>query len=192
MRFITKTETTQSYNDGIVSLLKVSVVDTETGTVVAVITQGVHQDSAEVIAKAEERAAHINARVAPGWTIRFHRPKFATRAEALRGMHRRIIVIVDSEGAETAYNSWDEVPELPADHVASAPVTEAVVTEAAAPVVSATVRGTITDAQADMITNLLADGEGGGFFSGPTDPAGIMALSREDASLYITSLKGEY
>ena len=36
------------------------------------------------------------------------------------------------------------------------------------------------------------DSHGGGFFSGPTDRAGIEELSKREASMYITSLKGDY
>lgn len=50
--------------------------------------------------------------------------------------------------------------------------------------------------QVDYILQLLAvrerTGEGGGFFYGPTDRAGIEELSKAEASTYITSLKGDY
>lgn len=53
-----------------------------------------------------------------------------------------------------------------------------------------------TGRQVEYILQLLVqrerDGEGGGFFSGPTDRAGIEMLSRLEASRYITSLKGDY
>lgn len=53
-----------------------------------------------------------------------------------------------------------------------------------------------TERQVDYILTLLAHrertGEGGGFFYGPTDRAGLELLSRSDASSYITSLKGDY
>ena len=53
-----------------------------------------------------------------------------------------------------------------------------------------------TPRQVDYILQLLAarkrTGEGGGFFYGPTDRAGIEEMSKADASTYITSLKGEY
>jgi hypothetical protein len=53
-----------------------------------------------------------------------------------------------------------------------------------------------TDAQVKTIMKLLArrerSGEGGGFFSGPTDPGGVANLSTSDASAYITSLRGDY
>jgi hypothetical protein len=53
-----------------------------------------------------------------------------------------------------------------------------------------------TERQVDYIMELLAQrertGEGGGFFQGPTDRAGVANLSKADASLYITSLKDEY
>lgn len=50
--------------------------------------------------------------------------------------------------------------------------------------------------QIDYILQLLArreaSGEGGGFYYGPTDRAGIEEMSRIEASTYITSLKGDY
>jgi hypothetical protein len=50
--------------------------------------------------------------------------------------------------------------------------------------------------QVDYILQLLAareqSGEGGGFYIGPRDRAGIEELSKGEASLYITSLKGDY
>ncbi|WP_338683979.1 hypothetical protein QD712_25940 [Streptomyces acidiscabies] len=59
-----------------------------------------------------------------------------------------------------------------------------------------TTQGLATQSQIDYILNLLArrtrTGEGGGFFDGPADRAGIAALSRSEASAYVNSLKGEY
>jgi hypothetical protein len=53
-----------------------------------------------------------------------------------------------------------------------------------------------TARQVDFILQLLErreyTGEGGGFFYGPTDRAGIEEMSKRDASTYITSLKGDY
>jgi len=53
-----------------------------------------------------------------------------------------------------------------------------------------------SDRQVDYIMNLLArrrrNGDGGGFFSGPTDRAGVAKLSRADASAYIDSLTDNY
>lgn len=53
-----------------------------------------------------------------------------------------------------------------------------------------------TPKQVEYIVQLLAarerSGEGGGFFYGPTDRAGIEEMSKIDASSYITSLKGDY
>lgn len=53
-----------------------------------------------------------------------------------------------------------------------------------------------TPRQVEYILQLLAarerSGEGGGFFSGPTDRAGVETLSKGEASTYITSLKGDY
>jgi hypothetical protein len=50
--------------------------------------------------------------------------------------------------------------------------------------------------QVDYILDLLEQrritGEGGGFFVGPTDRAGIEELSKNEATMYITSLKGDY
>ncbi|MEU9470460.1 hypothetical protein AB0D78_28350 [Streptomyces avermitilis] len=57
-------------------------------------------------------------------------------------------------------------------------------------------QGLATENQIGYILDLLArrrrTGEGGGFFSGPTDRAGIASLSRSEASSYIDSLKGDY
>ena len=53
-----------------------------------------------------------------------------------------------------------------------------------------------TQRQIDYILLLLEkrqiSGEGGGFFQGPTDRAGIEELTKAEASAYITSLKDEY
>jgi hypothetical protein len=53
-----------------------------------------------------------------------------------------------------------------------------------------------TPRQVDYILILLQEreysGEGGGFFSGPKDRAGLEQLSKREASLYIQSLKGDY
>lgn len=50
--------------------------------------------------------------------------------------------------------------------------------------------------QVEYIMRLLAyreiSGEGGGFFLGPTSRAGVEGLSKREATLYITSLKGDY
>lgn len=59
------------------------------------------------------------------------------------------------------------------------------------------VKGTLaTPRQVEYIEQLVAirqrSGEGGGFFLGPTDRAGIEELSKAEASLYIDSLKGNY
>lgn len=56
----------------------------------------------------------------------------------------------------------------------------------------------ITPDQIRTIRRLLREqaqnGEDGtvGFFKGPTDPGGIASLSREEADLYINSLRGDY
>lgn len=56
--------------------------------------------------------------------------------------------------------------------------------------------GKATPDQVAEIMRLLkrrkADGEGGGFMVGPTDPDGVQDMSQEDASGYIDSLRGEY
>lgn len=50
--------------------------------------------------------------------------------------------------------------------------------------------------QVDYIMTLLSrrrrSGQGGGFFAGPTDRAGLAKLSQADASAYIDSLRDEY
>lgn len=56
----------------------------------------------------------------------------------------------------------------------------------------ATPRGTITDKQVTYILSLLGNRDEGGFYNGPTTLAGIQAMSRQDASLYIDSLSGNY
>ncbi|WP_030569783.1 hypothetical protein [Streptomyces aureocirculatus] len=57
-------------------------------------------------------------------------------------------------------------------------------------------RNLATERQIRYILDLLArrrrDGEGGGFFTGLTDYAGIAKLSRSEASAYIDSLKGQF
>ncbi|MFJ8856732.1 hypothetical protein [Streptomyces sp. NPDC102437] len=56
----------------------------------------------------------------------------------------------------------------------------------------------ITPDQIRTIRRLLReqaqDGEAGtvGFYKGPTDPDGIASLSRQEADLYIDSLRGDY
>jgi hypothetical protein len=53
-----------------------------------------------------------------------------------------------------------------------------------------------TPRQVDFIMSLLArrerTGEGGGFFTGPTDRESVARLTRTEASTYIDSLKGAY
>ncbi|MUN41389.1 helix-turn-helix domain-containing protein [Actinomadura litoris] len=53
-----------------------------------------------------------------------------------------------------------------------------------------------TPRQVDYILDLLEQrrisGEGGGFYLGPADRAAIEEMSKNEASVYITSLKGEY
>lgn len=50
--------------------------------------------------------------------------------------------------------------------------------------------------QVDLILTLLRErarsGEGGGFYSGATDRAGIARMTRDQASSYINSLRGDY
>lgn len=53
-----------------------------------------------------------------------------------------------------------------------------------------------TEKQVGFILTLLARrvraGEGGGFMTGPTSRDAIAAMTRREASAYITSLKGDY
>jgi len=53
-----------------------------------------------------------------------------------------------------------------------------------------------TEAQVAYIMRLLAqrgrDGDGDGFYSGPTTREGVVKLTRSQASTYIDSLKGAY
>lgn len=57
-------------------------------------------------------------------------------------------------------------------------------------------QGLATDRQISYILDLLArrrrNGDGGGFMIGPTDRAGIAAMTRQDASAYINSLTEDY
>lgn len=55
-------------------------------------------------------------------------------------------------------------------------------------------KGKITKRQADLIMKLIRDGRHteGGFFSGPTTVEGVNAMTKADASIYITSLLGDY
>lgn len=83
-----------------------------------------------------------------------------------------------------------------ADAIAAAEATVREACEAQLAEARATKGPLATPRQVDYILNLLAQrertGEGGGFFYGPTDRAGIELLSKSDASTYITSLKGDY
>lgn len=49
-----------------------------------------------------------------------------------------------------------------------------------------------TEQQVHTIMRLLGSHEGGGYMSGPTTLVGVRALTRDRASLYIDSLRGEY
>lgn len=57
-------------------------------------------------------------------------------------------------------------------------------------------RGSVSDAQVALIHKLLIkkirSGTNDGFMTGPTTRAGILSLSREQASAYINSLSGNY
>lgn len=111
------------------------------------------------------------------------------KAARMRGVTRWLVVRGEDE-IVAIYDRLEDVPavETPAERVAIAPPTPA------EPVETVTARGTITDTQAATILDLIADGahEEGGYYAGPTTRAGVLALSREDATHYITSLRGEY
>lgn len=55
---------------------------------------------------------------------------------------------------------------------------------------------TATPKQVDYIMTLLArrarDGQGGGYFTGPTTREGVAGMTRRDASTYIDSLTDRY
>src|SRR5205085_1046104 len=57
-------------------------------------------------------------------------------------------------------------------------------------------RGSVSDAQVALIHKLLIkkirSGTNDGFMTGPTTHSGILSLSREQASAYINSLRGDY
>ena len=73
----------------------------------------------------------------------------------------------------------------------AAPATETVETVEAAPAAAAPLA---TPNQITLIEKLLRQGRGdeGGFMAGPTDRAGIAALTRRQASRYIDSLRDAY
>lgn len=54
--------------------------------------------------------------------------------------------------------------------------------------------GRATDRQVDYIMSLLRSGrhQEGGFMTGPTTREGVAAMSKREASAYITSLTGQY
>lgn len=143
-------------------------------------------------AKIDGRKAKIAAYEAAGMRI-VRDASDMPRAARFRHMNR--VAVVQGEQIIAHYASIDDVPaiEAPAEVVAAAEVA----TPVAAPAVTTATpvaRGTITEAQATYILRLISRGahEEGGFFAGPTDAAGVYAMSREDASLYIDSLTDRY
>ena len=139
-------------------------------------------------AKIDGRKAKIAAYEAAGMRI-VRDASDMPRAARFRHMNR--VAVVQGEQIIAHYASIDDVPaiEAPAEVVAAAEVATPAVTTA-----TPVVRGTITEAQATTILRLISRGahEEGGFFAGPTDAAGVYAMSREDASLYIDSLTDRY
>ncbi|NNG20480.1 hypothetical protein HJ590_13075 [Naumannella sp. ID2617S] len=136
------------------------------------------------VARFEERLAKISA-----WGDRLQKSSEGlSKAQLMRGARRWIILDADGQHVAT-YDSIDEVPmpEQPAE-AADQPAEEPEVAEVPA------VRGTITEAQAETILDLIADGahQEGGYYAGPTTRSGVYALSYEDASHYLTSLRGNY
>lgn len=61
-----------------------------------------------------------------------------------------------------------------------------------APVTAPSAQTPATARQVEYILSLLARHGGGGFYTGPRDRAGIAALTRQQASLYIDSLTDNY
>ena len=139
-------------------------------------------------AKIDGRKAKIAAYEAAGMRI-VRDASDMPRAARFRHMNR--VAVVQGEQIIAHYASIDDVPaiEAPAEVVAAAEVATPAVTTA-----TPVARGTITEAQATYILRLISRGahEEGGFFAGPTDAAGVYAMSREDASLYIDSLTDRY
>lgn len=157
----------------------------------------VDQFIADHAATIERRKATVAAYEAAGMKI-IRDCSDMPRAARFRHMNR--VAVLDTNGEIVAhYASLDEVPALEAPEADAAgddqgndgDDTEAQAETTEAP---ATVRGTITDTQIETIMDLIHDGahEEGGFYSGPTTRAGVEAMTREDASTYITSLKGDY
>ena len=106
---------------------------------------------------------------------------------AARYRKMRHILVIDAAGEPVAeYDSIDDVPAL------EAPAAETAEVEQAETIEATPVRGTITDAQADAMLNLIADDAHMGLhLDVPTDPTTIYALSREDAARYIAAMTEE-
>ena len=140
--------------------------------------------AAEMSVAADRRLAVIATYEAAGMQI--------VRGTMDRGAARyrkaRHVLVLDASGEPVAeYDSIDDVPALTVE-------TEDVEAEAEAVEVAgvAPVRGSITDAQADRMLDLIAaDAHMGLHVDVPTAPAAIYALSREDAARHIAAMVSE-
>ena len=142
----------------------------------------------ELAAAADRRLAVIATYEAAGMQV----VRGTMDRTAARYRKMRHILVIDAAGEPVAeYDSIDDVPALEAPATETAEVETAEVEQAE--VVEATrVRGTITDAQADAMLNLIADDAHMGLhLDVPTDPTTIYALSREDAARYIAAMTEE-
>ena len=140
--------------------------------------------AAEMSVAADRRLAVIATYEAAGMQI--------VRGTMDRGAARyrkaRHVLVLDAAGEPVAeYDSIDDVPALTVE-------TEGVEAEAETVEVAevAPVRGSITDAQADRMLDLIADDAHMGLHVDvPTAPVAIYALSREDAAHYIAAMVSE-
>ena len=190
---ITTTKAQTYVGDALTFATDYTVIDTTNGRKLGVFKQEPYGAADEAFAKAEARVALLEALAAAGQEVIVRRWPAKTRAEAYRMINRRVYVIVDTDGTETTYTSWDEIPvPAPVEAVAVEAV-EAVEAIEVVETESPIVRGTATDAQVDLIMDLLAEyGTGTGWMAGPTTEAGVRAMDRSDASTYIDSLRGTY
>ena len=194
---ITATKAQTYVGDALTFATDYTVIDTANGRKLGTFKQEPYGTADEAFAKAEARVALLEALAAAGQEVIVRRWPAKTRAEAYRMINRRVYVIVDTDGTETTYTSWDEIPvpapveavAVEAVEVETVEVETVEVVETEAPIV----RGTATDAQVDLILDLLAEyGTGTGWMAGPTTEAGVRAMDRSDASTYIDSLRGTY
>ena len=107
---------------------------------------------------------------------------------AARYRKARHVLVLDAAGEPVAeYDSIDDVPALTVETEGVEAEVETVEVAEVAPV-----RGSITDAQADRMLDLIADDAHMGLHVDvPTAPVAIYALSREDAAHYIAAMVSE-